>query len=410
MHRHRAPLRVWVQNLVVWGLLLVLATAAHAQSSARAKPASPERLRVQQEETPVIELVTMGPGAHFTERFGHAAVCVRYPQSPRFDLCYNYGTTNFQDPAGMAWDFVRGRSKFWVSTQRPQVMLDLYVYRDRNVWIQQLPLPTEQARSIAADLVTVALEENKYYKYHHFYDNCATRIRDLLDKNTDGALQKNSGSSLGVTFRELAREGFAPSPALVVASDYVLGRIGGETPTEYQAMFLPKILQEAARQRYGAEPVQIYERKGPGFRSDPGLVRIWVFLGSLLLVAPLWWLYAKKKSATLVMVPAVLGLFLGGLVIWGLAVLSPLPMARYNENLLLFFPGDLALLFLSAVKRQRYAQVRVVIVLLAAALALVGILRQPLWIVGAFPALALLPLALDRSKGKVDPEKNSDEP
>lgn len=356
-------------------------------------------------EAPMIDLYTMGIGDHFTEKFGHAAICVRFPTDPNADLCYNYGTTDFQDPVGMGWGFVRGRSKFWVSAQAPPTMLGLYVHRDRDVWVQELQLPETQARAIAAQLAFDLLEENRYYHYHHFNNNCATRIRDLIDKTTNGKLSANAGATIAPSYRDFGREGFASMPMLALATDYVLGRVGDKHPTEYEAMFLPQILREAVRVRFGANPIVVYERKGPDFRTDPGHGRLYVFLLSLLLAMPLFWAWYHRKIGRLHLIPGVLTLFLVAILLWTLAVLSPLPMARLNENLLLFFPADLALLFLSARLRQRYAQVRVSLVLLASLFAVIGILNQPLWVVAALPAMILLPLALPRAD---DPRQNID--
>ncbi len=347
-------------------------------------------------EAPMIDLYTMGIGDHFTEKFGHAALCVRYPNSPNSDICYNYGTTDFQDPVGMGWGFVRGRSKFWVSTQPPPIMLGLYVHRDRDVWVQELQLPEEQARAIAAQLEFDSLEENRYYHYHHFNNNCATRLRDILDKNTNGALRLGNDSEIEPTFRDFGREGFASMPMLGLATDYVLGRIGDNHPTEYDAMFLPRILRAAVQERYGAVPIVVYQRKGPDFNTKPGNGRVYLFLLSLLLAFPLLWAWFKRKIRFYHLLPGVLVLFVLGLLLWALAILSPLPMARYNENLLLFFPMDLALLWVRPRWRQRYSQIRVSIVLLASVLAVVGLFQQPLWVVSALPVLILLPLALPR--------------
>ena len=32
------------------------------------------------------------------------------------------------------------------------------------------------------------LDEHRYYAYDHFWDNCTTRVRDILDDVTGGAL------------------------------------------------------------------------------------------------------------------------------------------------------------------------------------------------------------------------------
>lgn len=350
-------------------------------------------------EAPKIDVYTMGVGAEFTEKFGHAAVCTRYPSRPSRDRCYNYGTTDFRDPAGLGWNFVRGRSRFWVSVTTPETMLDLYIYKDRTVYVQELSLPEEQARAVAKKLHFDSLEANRYYNYHHYFDNCTTRIRDILDEHTGGLLSEDSDQKIGPSYRDLTRRGFAHSPVLSITSDYVLGRVGDEYPSEYQGMFLPDVFRESVRTRLGADAIVVYEREGPPFSQTPGIERLFIIIFTFLLVAPLWWCLSRGVWRRSMVVPAVLGLFLGGFALWLLAVLSPLPMARYNENLLLLFPGDIVLLLLSAARRKRYAQVRVVIVLLAVAAAGVGILAQPLWTAAALPVLALLPFAL----GLADP-------
>lgn len=350
-------------------------------------------------EAPKIDVYTMGVGDQFTEKFGHAAVCTRYASRPERDRCYNYGTTDFRDPAGLGWNFVRGRSRFWVSVTTPETMMDLYIYKDRTVYVQELALPEEQARAVAKKLHFDSLEANRYYNYHHYFDNCTTRIRDILDEHTGGLLSKDSDKAIGPSYRDLTRRGFAHSPGLSIASDYVLGRVGDEYPSEYEGMFLPDVFRESLRTRLGAEVILVYERSGPPFSQTPGTERLFIVIFTLLLVAPLWWCLSRGVWRRSMIVPAVLGLFLGGFVLWLLAVLSPLPMARYNENLLLLFPGDILLLLLSAGGRKRYAQVRVVIVLLAVAAAGVGLLAQPLWTAATLPVLALLPFAL----GLADP-------
>jgi hypothetical protein len=281
-----------------------------------------------------------------------------------------------------------------VSVTTPENMLDLYIYKDRTVYVQELDLPESQATAIAEKLRFAALEENRYYRYHHYFDNCTTRVRDIIDEVTGGLLSRDSDKPIGPTYRDLTRRGFGHVPWLSVASDYVLGRVGDQRPSEYEAMFLPDAFRESVRTRLGAEVIVVYERQGPAFSQTPGMERLFVVFISFLLVAPLWWCLSRGVWRRSVIAPAVLVVFFGGLVLWLLAVISPLPMARYNENLLLFFPGDLALLLMSAERCRRYAQVRVVVMLLAVAAAGIGILSQPLWAVATLPVLTLLPFAL----------------
>src|SRR5687768_12571111 len=90
-----------------WSARALLAALAAAFALA----AAPARA----DETPRVELYTMGLGDSLFEVFGHAAMCLRYPGAPGRDLCFNYGTADFSDPADLILRFLRGEAEFWVS-------------------------------------------------------------------------------------------------------------------------------------------------------------------------------------------------------------------------------------------------------------------------------------------------------
>ena len=57
---------------------------------------------------------------------------------------------------------------------------------------------------MVAALYENAKEENKYYRYDFNYDNCTTRLRDMLEKATGKQLEtKNILPKPGTTFRNL---------------------------------------------------------------------------------------------------------------------------------------------------------------------------------------------------------------
>jgi hypothetical protein len=329
-----------------------------------------------------VTLYTMGQGDHPFERFGHAAICVSEPRGTERERgrvrCYNYGTTDFgSPPETLAWAFLRGNARFWVSVWPEDKMLAVYRRADRDVYRQALPLTPAQASVIVAKLARDSRPENRTYLYHHFTDNCATRLRDLLDGATGGALSRDS-ETLPQTYRSFAREGLADQTLLLGASDLLLGRSADRPISEYEGMFLPDVLRAAVERRLHAPPELVHRRSAKAFRSEPGMTSRGSFgLLALLLGLPLL-VFPRVRAERLRILPGAL--VLGGLAmgLWGVAGATTVPDLRINESLLVFWPTDVLVPVLSARWRRVYAAVRVVSVCLLALLLATGVLKQPL--------------------------------
>lgn len=385
---------------------------------------------------PTVDLYSFGIGPLVFEKFGHSMLCLTYPGDPT--LCFNYGITDFRDPAKVIWGFLRSNAKFWVDGEPLESMLafyaspDLREYRmipdglqvptirlddgrraagfclqgyagasecrsgrgyaeDRSIWRQRLPLSADQARLVADRLCHDIQPENRYYVYHHFYDNCTTRLRDLLDEVFDGRLRAGSDAPHPLTFRQFGASGLAEYEALIAVSDFVTGRALDHRPSRWEAMFHPDELRAAVETRLGVPAEVIYERKGPPFPTDGPSGRWVVVAIALLCTAPLAltrWLGRDDRFARVL---ATLPLVLMGLLVWAVSVLVSIDWIRWNEVLLLFWPTDVLLLALAPPRRRAYARARVAGIAAVSLLAAVGVLRQPLWV----PALtAFLPLAL----------------
>lgn len=405
-------------------MLVLLAPPASAQPGRQLPP----EIQAIYADKPTVELVTMGVGGLMWERHGHIALCVRY-DNPREDACYNYGIGDFRNPLKMAWGFFRGTDSFWVGKMNPREMLSIYQHADRTIWVQPLPLTPEQETKVIAKLEFDILEENKHYSYDHFWDNCTTRVRDILDDATGGALREMTDKTDGSTYRDLAREGFLGMRGALLITDIAMARVTDRVPSYWERMFLPDYLREAAIARWGIQPITIYERKGPPALkeiekrlTDPSLSaadrkrleqayadlenqptgRILFVLVVLLLTSPAWltrlWGRFQRTGLAVAVIPAALL----GLVFWALAVISPLPYVRWNETCLALMPFDILLLLLPATKARQYARVRVAMLGLVAALLVAGILTAPIW-----PPLlwALIPNAVvgywpDRAKSR----------
>jgi hypothetical protein len=331
--------------------------------------------RAETQPAPSIELYTIGPGDELFSAFGHAAICV-FDASHADGRCYNYGTADFTTPLPLTWAFIRGRALFWVSVTDVRNMLRYYMEVGRAVYRQELALGPDDARRAAALLAASAEENAKFYRYHHFDDNCTTRIRDVLDKATGGALRLHV-EDRGITFRQYARQGFAGNWPLLVVTDLLLGRRADRHADTWSAMFLPSELRAVTALRLDAPPQLLLAGK---VRPQPGATWLgtlaFVVAGAILalVVVLATRLGTRARTLGLTLTAFVLGLI--ALVLDLLAILSSFPELRHNELLLAFWPTDLLLPWLNQ-RRKAYLMVRLAVLLLLTLLHL-GLLLQPL--------------------------------
>jgi hypothetical protein len=380
-------------------MVVAFAGVAHAQ------PRPLERSELDAmvgDEPPQVILLTFGVGSRIFEKYGHAALCLSYPASLREPVCFNYGVTNFNAGAELVWGFLRSEQKFWVDPEAWSDMVGFYTREDRDIYKQVLPLTPEQARAIEHELLTSLEESQRYYHYNHFFNNCTTRLRDMIDRTTGGKLSAGSDIAYPLTFREIGYRGLATMPPLIAIADFVTGRQLDDTPSLWQAMFHPDVLRERVTNTLGVQPQLVYKRHGPKFPTGGSTWRLPMLAIALVFAVPLLVATWRRRFERTALAWATLYLTLWGLVIWGLAIVSSIPGIRWNENVLVLIPLDIVLPFLPIERRRRYAQVRVAGLFFVSALCAVGLLHQPLWI----PILsALLPLAIVAFDQKIAPDR-----
>lgn len=366
-------------------LVLVLALAAGARgAAAQVGRMGDVDVLAPGETPPTIVLITIGRGALIFEKFGHTALCLDYAEAGRETICFNYGTTDFtMPPFTLTWNFIRGVQKFFVEPVPLAGMVRFYIREDRTMWRQDLPFTPEQARAVERELLDDLRPENKFYVYDHFANNCTTKLRDIIDAASGGALREGSGGAFPMTFRQMGRRGLAELPPLIALADFVLGRALDRHPTLWEAMFHPYVLREEVRVRFGAEPKLLYTRRGPPIPEDGSTGRVWALVIGLGLALPL--LGARltgrfERTATAI---AAVPVALMGTVMWTAAIVSQIPGLRWNEALFLYVPFDLALPFLGERRRRQYARVRLGMVIAVSILRGLGLFRQPLWVPAA---------------------------
>jgi hypothetical protein len=192
-----------------------------------------------------ISLLTCTPGAELYSVFGHSALRV-VDSAAGTDIVYNYGTFDFNDP-DFYTKFVRGKLMYFVSQVSYPDFIFEYQYFKRGVVEQVLHLSPIKKKKIQSFLFENIREENRYYKYDFLYDNCTTRLRDIIfQKEENSIVEVPMIVESGQTFRDhlhyyLNR---AEMKWTALGIDLLLG-IGADMPMDnMESMFLPDFLMK----------------------------------------------------------------------------------------------------------------------------------------------------------------------
>ena len=155
-------------------------------------------------ENATISLLTCSPGPDLYSSWGHSAVRVKDPAN-ELDIVFNYGTFDFDAP-NFYLNFTRGKLDYFLSIAEYRNFEYGYRMRNQSIEEQVFNLDAHQKNKLYSMLLKNLEPENKFYKYDFFFDNCATRIRDIIPAALGGDFQYNNPKeweTSGFTFRNL---------------------------------------------------------------------------------------------------------------------------------------------------------------------------------------------------------------
>lgn len=264
-----------------------------------------------------ISVLTCAPGNELYSTFGHTALRIT-DSSKHTDIIYNYGTFDFEDP-DFYLKFTRGKLDYFLSVQTPEQFLYEYQIEKRTVYEQVLLLDTQTKEAIAAALQDNLRGNNRYYKYDFLYNNCTSRIRDILIRYA-GLTVKTPLVPAHTTFRNMLHEyldngGQAWSK---LGIDLLLASPIDKVVTIQQSMFLPDYLMKGIDSASGREQAGILQSRNiinpgtplnPGNRHMPLLVisAVCLVIGSISLIK-------HKNARVLTRMLDFLLLFITGLI------------------------------------------------------------------------------------------------
>ncbi|MFZ2286938.1 MAG: DUF4105 domain-containing protein [Bacteroidales bacterium] len=185
-----------------------------------------------------VYIITCAPGTESYSIYGHTALRITI-RGTTFDRAYNWGIFDFSTP-NFAYRFAKGRLDYMLGAYSYEDFLREYIAEGRSVWSQKLNLTTAEKEKLF-ELINENLKpENVKYRYDFFFDNCATRLRDIVAAAaTDTVIFPVTEKRKQKSFRRLVDPNQKVLPWLDLGADMLLGLQADRKATPSDEMFLP---------------------------------------------------------------------------------------------------------------------------------------------------------------------------
>ncbi|MBT6614681.1 MAG: DUF4105 domain-containing protein [Deltaproteobacteria bacterium] len=343
-----------------------------------------------------ISLVTFSPGDNLFEWFGHTVLAVENLRTGK-SVAYSFGGFSFGTDDLLM--FFMGKFIFWTYTEDTRQLLHRYQKKGRHIVIQKLNLSAQQTTNIRKRLQLSMQPQNRFYTYDHFRDNCATRLRDIVNEALGDTIRAQSATDTGKTIRDYIQRMTAHQPILNFLLHFVLSDGVDQPVSHWETMFLPDRLMtvfqnsinpEMGRPLVSAREEQLPHYKSPFFSEKINIPqtsgREWLAglsLGPMFAILAL--MYLKKitrlSASAYPLVIAFFGAVFGllGVVLFFMAVIADHTDVFWNENFFLLNPLTFTLLPLGLLKIfGKAGRLFAVVSLLCGTLGVVGVVLKVL--------------------------------
>lgn len=329
-----------------------------------------------------VSLLTCGPGQEVYNLFGHSAIRVKN-EATGVDYVFNYGIFSFNTP-NFVLRFCLGQTDYQLGVQYYDDFVWNYQMQGRFVHEQVLNLTEQEKLQLVAALEENYLPENRIYRYNYFYDNCATRPRDMVERAINGEVRYTEDMDTpqeALTYRGLVHEYTAKQPWSRFGIDLLLGSEADKPISRRASMFVPFYLKEYFHNAQKAdlqgrnsgliaEELEITAQDESNWPSPTPLTPMRVFLLLFILVAALtaWGIKQGRSLWGLdLLVFATAGI--AGCIIAFMVLFSEHPAVSPNYLLLLLHPLHLIFLYhivkrVKKLQRSVYLGANMVVILL----------------------------------------------
>ena len=329
-----------------------------------------------------LKLAVMGPGTELYFWFGHIGLVVEDKTTGQARF-FDWGVFSFENEHFFV-NFAFGRLIYSCMVSRADLNYNMYIHDNRDITLYTLDLPPEKKEEILRFAENNVLPENRNYYYHHFRDNCATRIRDILDMALDGQFKTAFGNAPGrLTYRQHVRRHTWAHPFFDWILNFWMGQDIDRPITVWDEMFLPSEIGMRIKDFHYAGPdgkdrllvssVEILNTSHgrpavlavPRLQWPRELIASIVFSG---LIALLYFLWGKQRGYKIFMgiLQSLLGLFFGvaGTLLFFMSFFTNHDYTYHNSNIFFVNPLFFALIPLGLIfgftgnKKKRFVTAR----------------------------------------------------
>lgn len=295
-------------------------------------------------------LLTCGAGEEIYSLFGHTAI--RYENFTRgIDAVFNYGIFSFNTP-NFILRFTLGETDYQLGVTSYKQFAYEYTWTGRDVWQQTLNLNAEEKKKLLALLEENYLPQNRIYHYNFFYDNCATRPRDQIERAVQGTLEyadDMTSFQTGISFRDIVHQYTIGHSWARFGIDLCLGSQADKDITRRQMMFAPFYLKDflAKAQLKNAQGMErplvssedhiIQSPQQTSTEEAPSPLQTAFLLFTIVTIVTAYGIY-RRKSLWLLDLLLFLAAGVAGCILAFLASFSQHPAVSPNYLLFLFHP------------------------------------------------------------------------
>ncbi|MDA3940807.1 MAG: DUF4105 domain-containing protein [Spirochaetia bacterium] len=306
-----------------------------------------------------VRLIIIGQGDEIYSLWQHTGIAIKNKINGK-DIFFDFGNFRFEDDKFFE-NFAYGRMLYIAYADYTEAYLETVYKEKRDITEYELNLSPTSKLKMYKDLTTIILPENRDYLYHHYKDNCSTRIRDYIDDAVYGQLKLKTNISRGSSYRKSFLLYTSNNKIAGTFLSILQGPNIDQNITIWQEMFLPDILEEGIEKfKYkneNGEMVSLVKTKNILYKADqreqlpdsyrppyPAMLISTLILSILILYLNIR--SRQNKIRLFALINIIFGFFLGllGLILVFLATLTNHTYSYNNLNIFMINPIALLLI------------------------------------------------------------------